>query len=153
MSVFQTISVVRSRAWLNKLIGALKTRPAAALLATAKVRLLKDRTLSLNELTTRAELAAHEADYTDYPAGGATLTPPDPINYNILGQGWAAAQLYNMTTVPTVTGNDIAGYWVDDGTDPVVMEYFPVGQDVPMQKPGDWLEIDFGDCLYFVQPT
>lgn len=153
MPVVQTISVIRSKAWLNKMLAALKTRPAAALFATAKLRLLKDRVLSLSENTTKADLEAHEADYTDYPAGGATVTPPDPVNYNVLGQGWAAGEVFNITTSPVVTGNDIAGYWVDDGTDPVVMEYFPQGADVSMQAPGDWLELDYGDCLYFVQPT
>lgn len=143
--------VTRSRAWLNTLLLTLKTVPADPLFDTAKLRLLKDRTLTLNQNTTVAELEAHEADYDDYVAGGITVTPPSAVNFNSLSQGWVFSHLFSVVDPAPTIGNDIQGYWIDDGVSPVIMEYFAVGQGVPMQAQGDWLELEVADALNFLQ--
>lgn len=143
--------VTRGRVWLNTLLATLKTRPAAALLATGKLRLLKSRVVSIAPDVTLAALAAEEADYTDYPVGGFAFLGNDPVNYNDLGQGYVLQHTFLVTSATPAIGNDIAGYWIDDGTNMVLGEYFGIGADVPMQVQGDYLELNLADEINFLQ--
>lgn len=114
--------------------------------AASKVRLYKS-TLIPTPSTTAADLAAAEADYTDYPAGGeAIATWLAPVLNPAGGASIAAPTLQFLVTTanPPVT-NLIGGAWLEDSTGKVRL-VMPFAQPVPMEIQGQGipLNVTFG---------
>lgn len=102
---------------------------------TLKFRLTKSP-VSINLLTLMADLAAVEADFDDYPAGGAAVTyttgpvTADGIPFNESG----AISIICATTVVT---NNCPNWWVDNGTHIVMAGTFNNAQGVQTPIPFD----------------
>lgn len=121
---------------LDDFLAALSARPAAALLVTPQVKLLK-ASIVLTPTTPLATLTAQEADFTGY-AAIALPTLVGPINPTVLTTGLTADVNFVVGSSPTVT-NNIYGYYVDHNTaaDWVLAELFD--NPVPMALAGDFL--------------
>ncbi len=110
------------------------------MLALSKLRLFKS-TLSPGVTTTKAQLLAEEADFTGYPAGGETVTAfLSPGLYPLGGASISAPTEQFATTDPTIVGNLIGGWWLENaGGDVIAIGTFP--SPVPMQTPFQILPI------------
>lgn len=138
---YETKSVVWGRVFANAVLTAFGTDPAAALLVTPKVRLSKDPAFAPTPDSTRAGLAANEADFTGYTAGGYTPTFSAPVRIGNNLQALLATVLpIRGVTLPGVN-NTVFGWWIDNGTDVVVAESFAGGFQADFSNPGDFLDL------------
>lgn len=142
MSYWTPRSVVWGKTFLNSIVTALTVNPAAALIVTPKVRLSKDPAFAPDSSSTRAGLAANEADYDGYAAGGVAPVLSGAVNLAELVQGSIASVLFLGAGGAPFTGNTIFGWWMDDGADVIVAEAFPAGQEVPIASAGDFLDLE-----------
>ncbi len=142
MNQWTSLNVVIGQVAANKWVGALKTRPAAALLATGKLRLSKDPAFGPTQQSTLAELEANEADFSGYPAGGIAVSITDGLNISPTIQGAMTSGTFEAATATPFIGNAVTGYWIDDGTDPVTMEAFPNAQTADFSSVGDFLVLN-----------
>lgn len=114
--------------------------------ALSKVRLFKS-TLIPTPATTKAELVAAEADYTDYPAGGETITAwLDPVLNPAGGASISAPTVqFDVTTDPPPVTNLIGGAWLEDAAGKVRM-VMPFAAPIPMEAAGQGfpLNLTFG---------
>lgn len=137
MHVRQTQSVVYSSAFLEKVAGALKVNPAAALIGAPEVHLIKGEGFGPTPATDAAAFAAVEADFTDYNFQVPVLSAPVNIGPSV--EGVSAVVTFTLITDPTVVGNTVRGWWMEDGGDVVCSEMFPEDQSVQLAAVGDQL--------------
>jgi len=117
-------------------------------LAASKVRLFKS-TFVPTVATTLAELEADEADFTGYPAGGATITAwLDPL-LDPAGGASITAPTVQFAVDPAPSATDIVGgFWLEDAAGDVRL----VGQfaaPVPMEVEGQGFPLN----IKIVEPT
>ena len=105
-------------------------------LAASKVRLFKS-TLIPTPSTTAADLAAAEADYTDYPVGGDAITAFLAPVLNPAGGASISAPTvqFSVTTLNPPITNLIGGAWLEDSTGKVRL-IMPFAAPVPMEIQG-----------------
>ena len=127
--------------FLNALVTALKTAPTNPLINTAKVRLSNNPAFNPNPAETIATLAATECAYTGYAAGGIALVVGSPVNLSPICQGAVTTLQFLATTATPFVPDTSYGYWVDDGTNVILAEAFPVGFPFGFSAPGDFLEL------------
>lgn len=139
MAVYTSNRVVFGTAFLNTVIGALNTLPAAKLINAAKVRLNQLNGFNPAPGSTIAGLAANEATFTGYTPGGLAFAAGAAVNLSPNAQGSLTAVLFQATG--STTGNTIFGYWIDDGTNFIMGEAFPAGSPVIFANNGDFLEL------------
>jgi hypothetical protein len=116
------------------------TLAIAALLKTAlaasKLRLIKGNSFIPGVSTTRAELIALEADFTGYPAGGATIAAMlNPLLNPVGGASidWPTVQF--AAASPYTVGNVICGWWLETAEGVVIaLGNFP--QSIPVAEAG-----------------
>lgn len=137
MQVRVSQAPVYTQDYLRRVADAYKTNPAAALLPTPAIGLIKDSGFNPNPATTLAEATAAECDFTDYARKTPTLS--DGVNLGVSIEGVTGTGTYTITTDPVVTDNTVLGYFVTDGTIVVAAELFGDGQSVEMAEPGDQL--------------
>lgn len=111
------------------------------MIATAKVRLSTNPSFVPNSLATIAELAANEANYSGYTAGGVALVVGSPVNLSPTCQGAVTAVSFVATAASPYVPSNVYGYWVDDGTNVIAQEAFAGGASVGFGAPGDFLEL------------
>lgn len=140
MHARQTKRVVFAQEFLDWVLLALTTDPAAALLDTAVVKLWADLDFTPTPLTTKAEFAAKIATFTDFAA--KPYVPTGPRTIAGLGRAYGKAVEWLMVTDPTVTGQRIAGYWIEDADRVVLSEKFAPADRVDMVNPGDSLILE-----------
>lgn len=105
-------------------------------LAMSKVRLYQS-TLNPTPSTTAAELAAAEADYSDYTPGGETITAfLAPILNPAGGASISAPTVqFDVTSAAPAVGNLIGGAWLEDAAGKVRL-VMPFAAPVPMEVQG-----------------
>lgn len=123
----QYLSLEGIAMWLGLLVTHLST--------TSKVRLFKSG-FTPNSGTPRADFLTNEATFLGYPSGGQAL---GAWQAPILGPGKAmsiGSPLVLFATDPAiVSGDNIAGFWVEDAGTKVV-DFGIFGTPIPMQTPG-----------------
>lgn len=119
---------------------------ARTALAASKLRLFKDTGLVPTPGTTLAELAAIEADYSGYTAGGITVANFTTPLLNPTGGASIQSGLQQFAFVPEVDPEDnvtnvIGGFFIVDATGKLVLVgTFPNG--VPMQVEGNGIPMN-----------
>lgn len=98
------------------LAGVVRTR-----LAASKLRLFKNTGYMPNVSSTLAEMTAIEADFSGYPAGGATLTAwlaplLNPLGGASIESGLVQFQVVPPTPPDPIVPNVIGGWFVVDST-------------------------------------
>jgi hypothetical protein len=131
--------IVYGTGFLNTVIGAFNTVPAAKLVNAAKLRLSLSNAFNPAPGSTIASLAANEATFTGYTAGGYAFAASAALNLSGNAQGSVTPIL--ITASGSTTQNVIYGYWIDDGTNLILGEAFPVGQTVTFAAAGDFLQL------------
>lgn len=142
MNAYTSQAVVLSQVFANELLLAISTRPGAALVAAGKIRLSIDPAFNPTPQTTLASLAANEANFSGYPAGGVAAVFSAGLNVSPSIQGSQALATFIATVAGPFVPNVVTGYWIDDGTNPVIMEKFANGATASFANPGDFLDLN-----------
>lgn len=150
MPAYRTAAVVWSKAFVDKVLSAIKTNPAAALVVAGKVRLSKDPAYNPAPGDAIADLTPQEADFTGYPAGGVALALSGPVNLGGAGDAMIADALFTGGG-PFLVDNGIRGYWIDDGAIVVCGERFADGLVIGIAAAGDFIELDLRLPLGFFE--
>jgi hypothetical protein len=151
---WSALQAVFGRAFADTVIAAFKARPAGPLVsATAKFRLSKDAAYNPTPDSTIAGLAANEADYSGYTAGGETVVLSAAVNLSSIGVGALATQLFEATVAGPFVPANVYGWWIDDGTNVIAAEAFPVGTVATFASPGDFLDLTAVLPVRFYQST
>jgi hypothetical protein len=137
----------------DELLTALTTRPAAAIIAAGKIRLSQDPAFNPTPQSTVAALAANEATYSGYAAGGIALVLTVGLNLSPSIVGAVASALFVASGGGPFVSNNVYGYWVDDGTNLVVGEKFAGGGIASFGAPGDFLDLNVAVPLALGQKT
>lgn len=141
MNFWVAQNVVYGRTFSDTILAALSARPAAALIAAGKLRLSKDPAFAPNPASTVAALAANEADFSGYVAGGSALALSAAVNLSPSIQGVTDVALFTAAVAVPFVSNAVTGWWVDDGANFVAGEAFPNGQTANFATPGDFLQL------------
>jgi len=142
MDQYTAQAVVIGRDFANTVLAAMKTVPGGALIVTGKVRLSQDPAFNPTPASTRAGLAAGEADYSGYAAGGIAYVVPDPVNLDTETQGLQVTVAFVATAANPFVENTIYGWWIDDGTNVVVAEKFANDATANFGAAGDFLSLN-----------
>jgi hypothetical protein len=153
MAQHTVLNVVYGRAFANRWLLALTTRPAAALLATGKLRLSQDPAFAPTADSTVAALAANEADFTGYTSGGVTYATSGQLNVNPLIQGDVMDEVFVSVAGSPFVPNQLYGWWIDDGTDVVAAGTFGESAPIPISVPGDYLALQSILPVNLLQPS
>jgi hypothetical protein len=140
VAAYSSQNITYGNAYQKTAALAQKTAPTNPLINTAKVRLSTQLGFSPSGTATIAELAANEANYSGYTAGGLALTLTGPVNLSALCEGMIAALTFLATTATPFVPNTLYGYWVDDGTNVIAQEAFPA-PGITIAGPGDFLAL------------
>jgi hypothetical protein len=146
-------SVGYGSAFADTVQAALKTRAAAALVATPKIRLSSNSNFNPTPQSSIATLSASEAAFSGYPAGGASGTVSDPVNLSTMAVGVLMSATFVATTAAPFVEGTCYGYWVDDGTNVIAYERFAGGIQVTFGVPGDFLQLDIELPMQLLQAT
>lgn len=138
---FTSLNPIYGTDFLNTILAAYKTTASGPLIASAKVRLINSPTFAPTPATTIADLAAVECAYSGYAAGGIALTVGAPVNLSRTCQGAVTALQFLATAATPFVQDSAYGYWVDDGTNMIVVEMFPAGTVAPFGSAGAFLEL------------
>ena len=130
---------------------ALTAAPDDPLINTPKVRLSKDSAFNPTPDSTRAALAANEADFTGYTAGGYTPTFAGAVNMSTNVVARLANVIAIAGTADPFIANTVYGYWLDDGTNVVLAERFANGAVAAFGSTGDYLAIHLAFALPLLQ--
>jgi hypothetical protein len=123
---------------LQALLGALQTRPAAALLTTPTVHLYTALSGQLGPAVDVSQFT--EATFSGYAAVALSgFTGPVNVPSN-QGQGIFGSSEFTANSSITSPGQIALGYWVDDGTSTIYLcESFET--PVLFVNPGDFLNL------------
>lgn len=135
-------SVVYGRDFMNTVLDVLKNISATALITLGKLRLSKLSTYQPTADSTIAGLAADEADFSGYPAGGLAFVVGVPV---ILAPNLLAVQTPTTFTAATAVPfvpNTVYGWWLDDGANVVAAEAFPSPVVAEFDAVGKYLQLD-----------
>lgn len=151
MHTRQSKQVTYHEDWIKKVLAAEIVAPLAELVDTPQVKLIKDGAFAPTPQSLLALFTAAKADFTDYTDKALTLTGPR----NTDGSGLANGGVVNwlMTTSPTVTGNRIYGYYIQDADGVVAYEMFSEADQIDMTEPGDSLIMEILLPLLYLQPV
>jgi hypothetical protein len=141
------------RAFADSIIAALKTAPANPLINLGKLRLSKDPAFAPTPGSAIADLTPHEADFSGYPAGGAAVVLSAPVNLSAACQGGLFSQTFVGVGGPPFVGNQIYGYWVDDGTNVICFEPFGAAGFSDIGVVGDFLTLNLQIPEQLLQAT
>lgn len=138
---YQSKNVVYGQAWAATLTAALKTAPMNPLVNAAKIRLSSQAGFNPLVSSTPASLAANEASYSGYPAGGIAAVLTAGLNLSSSCEGAIAQAVFEATAATPFVPGVAYGYWVDDGTNVILAEAFPAGQSASFNVPGAFLTL------------
>lgn len=151
MNNWITQSVVYGQDFLLTVVAALKTAPATPLVNTGKLRLSLDPGFNPTPNSTISALAANEANYSGYTAGGIAVVLTTGLLVSTTGVAAAAQGLFEATTATPFVPANVTGYWVDDGTNFIGGEAFGSGNVAQFAAPGDFLALTVLLPLLFAQ--
>lgn len=153
MTNYVAQSVTLGQTFVNTILDALLTRPAGALIVTGKLRLSKDPSLVITPQSTRAALAANEADYSGYTAGGIAAVVSAPVNLSNNAHGVLVQGLFEATTATPFVSANVTGWWIDDGTNLIAGERFSGNQIAAFAAVGAYLSLTAMVPLQLIQGT
>jgi hypothetical protein len=139
---YQSQQLTFGTAFLNTLIAALKTTASGPLIDTGKLRLITQAAWVPTPGATIAALEAAEATFTGYTAGGIAVVLSTAVNLSPTCQGCLCSGMFTASAVVVAPAGSITGYWIDDGTNVIVMEAFAGGQVLTFANPGDFLDLN-----------
>lgn len=140
MHVRQAKSPNWSKAFLDIILEALTTNPAAALLDTPLVGLIGVADAAPDEDSDKTYFDSKKATFTDYVKKALVLVTPWAVGPGYRAGG--AAVTWTVTTDPIVTGNRIYGYWVEDDNGVVLWELFSAEDQIDMDEVGSSLILE-----------
>ncbi len=140
MAQYTSQNIVYSEAFLDTLLTAYKTNPAAALMPTPLVHLYNDNTLTPTPLTTKAQLDAVECAFSNYSA--QTPSVSNPVNLSQNTQGLLAPVSFVSTTGGVFVSDTARGYYVTSGSNLVCAEKFATPFSAPFASNGDFLTLN-----------
>lgn len=146
-------NVIFGRSFVNTILAAMATDPGVELIDTALVRLSTNPSFAPTPDSTVAGLEALEADYSGYASGGIALVVGAPLNLAPTTQGVMTPVTFLAAPADPFIVNSVYGWWIDDGTNVIVAEAFPVGTIASFSSPGDFLQLDVVLPLRLYQPT
>lgn len=132
--IVQSLVPCWNAAFLDTMLAALSTRPAAALAPAISLHLFT------NDYTpTPQDLAAAytEANFSGYAA--ASPTPSVPVSLSNLAEALLASATFVAVTASPFVPNNLFGYYFTAGGLLVMSERF--ASVVPIAGPGDFLEL------------
>lgn len=139
---YSSQNVVINRYFAALILNAIVDGDADPLVgATPKIRLSQDPAFNPQPNSTRAELAANEATFSGYTAGGYAPEFTPPVNLNQNAMGTIANVLPTAATATPFVGNVITGYWADDGTGVLIAERFANAITFDFAQAGDFLDL------------
>jgi hypothetical protein len=148
---YATVNVVYGRAFILKWLAGLTAPITAGLLATAKLRLSKDPQFNPTPDSLLSALAAMEADFSGYPAGGKAVILASYVGSSASADSAYAQVIFTAAAATPQVSNTVTGYWIDDGTEVCVAERFSAGQTAPFDIVGDYLGLTALVPLQFYQ--
>lgn len=140
MNVYESRNPIYLKSFVNRILTSFGTNPAAALLVTPEMKLIKEPGGSFTPNSLLADFEAVEADYDDYAAlalTGLVLANIDGSNRAVVGTGQFA-----VTTNPPLVVNTVYGYWIESTAGIVAYEMFPEAERAAMAAAGDLLIIN-----------
>lgn len=137
MYVRSTKNFTWSTQFARRIMAALGTNPAAAIMDTPLVKLWKDEEFDPTPASDVASFDAAEADFTDYVS--KAFAPGVPANEGDGIVGAQGAVTFSMPTDPTVTGNVVRGYYLEDDNGIIGYEAFAEADQPNMASPGQSL--------------
>jgi hypothetical protein len=140
MPFIRTSVLTMGKPLVDALLGALSARPAGALLTTPTVHLFTAGPTQILPTSLPADFT--EATFAGYVDKTLTLPLLGPINLD-LGDGEGVHNEVDFLAGAVVApGQDILGYWIDDGATAVLYgaEIFPT--PISIVNPGDYVSLD-----------
>lgn len=137
---YQTQNFVYNRTFMDNLLKAFSTIPAAKLIATPTLCLLTGSPPNITPDTLLSDLAAAKANFSGYVDGTPPLTVP--VRLSSGAEAAIGSSTFVATTASPFVSNVIVGYYLTDGTNLVGGELFPSGTVLPIAFAGDFVEID-----------
>ena len=138
---FLTKSVVFGQVFANQVLAGMAVLPSTALLATSKLRLSNDPNFNPTPLSTVASLAANEAVFTGYTAGGVAVALVQALNLSTQIQGAGQVKVFVAVAGTPFVPDTLTGWWIDDGTVLQVASAFGASGPYAIGSPGDFLEL------------
>lgn len=139
MNVFESRSPIYIREFLNRILTALSTNPAAALIATPEMHLIASPGASFSPLSVVADFEAVECDYDDYAP--LALTGGVIANVDAFQQALTWVAPFAVTSASPAVANTVWGYWIEGTAGIVMYEVFPEAERTPLAAQGDMLVI------------
>lgn len=132
-------NVVYNQTFIDALLGAISTRPAAALAPTLTVALFTDPNVNPQPQSALAVYTASEANFSGYARQTLTLT--GPVNLTSVIQALIGLVLYTLTTATPVVGNTLAGFVLVNGSDWLCAGKFDPANLPQLGSVGDFLSM------------
>jgi hypothetical protein len=127
--------------FVNTVLAAYKTVPGGALIVGGKVRLSQDPAFAPTPASLIADLAAQEANFSGYTAGGYAAVLSAPVVITPFIQGVLIPALAIAAVASPFVPNDVTGYWLDDGTNVIMAERFADLGIAAFGAPADFLSL------------
>lgn len=135
-------NIVYGRAFLNTLLAALGAAPEDPLIDTAKVRLSGNPDFAPTPDSVPGDFTDDELDYTGYAAGGIAFTVGAPIVLGSTAVGIQTPVTFRATSADPFVPGTACGWWMDDGTNVLAAEVFPLANRLTFGQTGDYLQLD-----------
>jgi hypothetical protein len=135
----------------QSVLAAFSTAPANPLIHTGKLRLSQDPAFNPQPNSTVAGLAANEATYTGYTAGGVAVALSGGLLPSPNLAGALQTELFTAAGGGTFVPNNVTGWWIDDGTNVIAGERFAGGAVCNFAEVGDYLVLTVILPEYFLQ--
>jgi hypothetical protein len=140
LAYYTSQAPIYGRQFAYNILTAYETRPSGPLAPSCIVHLMNAPPSLQTPDVTLADLEAVEIDFSGYTPQPISLT--GPVNSDLQVDGVIAnATFIAGTTTPQVT-DTAKGYWVQSGSEVVVIEVFPVNQQAPFVNPDDFLTLN-----------
>lgn len=141
MPSYTPVNVVWGQAAAAAALGLIAQEQNPPLTESAVVRLSTNPAFNPTPTSTVASLAATEADFSGYTAGGTPITTWAVANQSAVAQGAMASVLFLATSATPFVDGIVYGYWIDNGSIVLVAERFANSQFFTFGSPGDYLEL------------
>lgn len=141
MNVYESRTPTYFKAFLNRLMAAYSTNPAAALIASPVLHLIQSPGGSFTPDSVVGDFTPVEADYDDYVA--AALSGMTIANLDGSMRALSGIASFPVTSATPAVANTIHGYWITSTAGIVCFELFPAGERTALATLGDLLIINF----------
>lgn len=151
MHTRQTKSPTYSRAFVEHVLSAYQSNPAAALMVNPAVGLWIDPGFNPTTESVKADFDAAKATFDGYDFSGSFTAGTVSIGGG--GKAVQAIANWNLIADPVTTPNFVLGYWVEDDNRVVAFEAFSGDEAVAMENTGDSLILEVLLPMLYNQPV